>query len=120
MSRFLVFMGNRLGHFIKDRREALGFSQRALARKAKISHTAINKLEAGETTPTTETIEALSTALGLPLSDLLDQLQGKALKTDQDPILSMLFSEIKQLSPPKRKLIQEMVQLLLRHEKDLI
>jgi len=112
-------MSNKLGEFIKQRRQTLGLSQRALAKKAKVSHTAINRLEAAEVTPETETIEAIATALGVRVSDLLSLLQGKSIQEDKDPLLSMLFSEIERLSPPKKKMVLDLISVLLKHEDAL-
>ena len=45
------------------RREALGLSQRELAKRAGISHTVISRIEGGEHSPSPKTLERLAEAL---------------------------------------------------------
>ncbi len=60
----------RLGAFVKERREALGISQRELARRAHVAD--VVRLEQGLlTSPRTGTLEAIAEALGLTLSELV-------------------------------------------------
>ncbi len=105
-------MGNRLGEFVKERRKALGLSQRKLADKAKISHSVINKIENGDNiVPRTQTLEALSFVLGVSVTKLMDELQGKPAKASGDPLLTI----IEKLSPKKRKLLLDIAELLLEY-----
>ena len=60
----------RLGEFIRERRENLGISRRELARRAEIAD--VGRLEQGLiASPRTDTLQAIGTALGLSLSELV-------------------------------------------------
>jgi transcriptional regulator with XRE-family HTH domain len=52
-------------------REAKGLSLRALAEKAGVAFTAINRMELGKTTPRLETLERLAKALRVGIKDLI-------------------------------------------------
>jgi transcriptional regulator with XRE-family HTH domain len=56
---------------IKRAREAVGFSQRALAKKARISTMTVFRLEHGKHAPTTTTLARIARALKRPVKDLL-------------------------------------------------
>lgn len=63
---------NSLGEMIKDRRLSKGWSKRALAEKAGISHSEVHRIETGErTNPSVPVLNALAEALGIPKDDLL-------------------------------------------------
>ena len=60
----------RLGAFIRDRREELGISRRELARRANIAD--VSRLEQGRVVnPRRDTLQALAEALNLTLSELV-------------------------------------------------
>jgi DNA-binding XRE family transcriptional regulator len=48
---------------VASRREALGLSQRELAKRAGISHTVISRIESGQHAPSAKTVERLADAL---------------------------------------------------------
>jgi DNA-binding XRE family transcriptional regulator len=48
---------------VASRREALGLSQRELAKRAGISHTVVSRIESGEHSPSPRTLERLANAL---------------------------------------------------------
>ncbi|PKM78123.1 MAG: XRE family transcriptional regulator [Firmicutes bacterium HGW-Firmicutes-15] len=57
---------------IKRYRELKGWSQSCLARKSGVSQTYISELEAGKWTPNLSILRKLASALGVPVSALLD------------------------------------------------
>lgn len=60
----------RLGQFIRGRREELGISQRELARRASVAD--VSRLELGlVVNPRRDTLQALAEALNLTLSELV-------------------------------------------------
>lgn len=62
--------GHALGEYIRERREALGMSQRELSRQANIA--GVRKIESGMTThPRTDTLEAIARVLGVTITDLV-------------------------------------------------
>lgn len=62
---------SRFGRRLQQLRESAGLSQMALAQAAELNRVFIGKIERGETSPTIDTIEKLSMALGLPPQGLL-------------------------------------------------
>ena len=52
-----------IAKLVASRREALGLSQRELAKRAGISHTVISRIEGGEHSPSPKTLERLADAL---------------------------------------------------------
>jgi len=105
-------MRNKLGEFVQAKRKELRLSQRALSEKAQVSRTALTKLEAGDVIPETQTLEKLATAMGMPLSKLLDMVQGRATKEGKDNIVAI----IEQLPSGKRKLVEEFILLIKNYD----
>ncbi|MGH2978697.1 MAG: helix-turn-helix domain-containing protein [Solirubrobacterales bacterium] len=58
-----VNLGPGIAKLVAARREALGLSQRELAKRAGISHTVISRIEGGEHSPSPKTLERLAEAL---------------------------------------------------------
>jgi transcriptional regulator with XRE-family HTH domain len=52
-----------LATLVASRREALGLSQRELARRAGISHTVVSRIESEQHAPSAKTVERLADAL---------------------------------------------------------
>lgn len=63
-----------LGKRIRNYRTAMGLSQEKLAELSGCHHTYIGQIERGEKNATVESIEKISTALGIPLSKLFEML----------------------------------------------
>jgi|SRR5580658_2062411 HTH-type transcriptional regulator/antitoxin HipB len=57
-----------LAEAIRARREELGWSQRQLAERARMTQPGVARFEAGGTTPTLPLLERLASALGLTLT----------------------------------------------------
>jgi transcriptional regulator with XRE-family HTH domain len=53
------------GSLIREQREQLGLSQRALARRAGLTQAAVSRVERGQSSPNWETVRALLLAMGL-------------------------------------------------------
>lgn len=86
---------NTIGEFIKDRRLSKGWSKRALAEKAGISHSEVHRIETGErVNPSVPVLNALAEALGVPKDDIL-RLAGY--KSDQGdiPMIERVFPDLK-------------------------
>ena len=61
-----------LAEFIKERREAKGFSKRKLAHIAAISHTEVHRIENGERNqPSLKVLSKLANALEVSYEDML-------------------------------------------------
>jgi transcriptional regulator with XRE-family HTH domain len=62
----------KMGAHIRTLREYQGISQEQLAADAEIPYSTVNEIEAGKTNPTVASLMALSEALEVSLSDMLD------------------------------------------------
>jgi transcriptional regulator with XRE-family HTH domain len=65
-------IARRVGQAIKERREGLSLTLRALASKSGISASMISDIERGAKSPTISTLSVLAAALGVPTSTLVD------------------------------------------------
>ncbi|MER7760147.1 XRE family transcriptional regulator [Streptomyces sp. NPDC097619] len=68
----------RVGARVRELREADGISLSELARRSGIGKGTLSELEGGRRNPTLETLYALTTALGVPLSTALTGLTAPA------------------------------------------
>jgi len=57
---------------LKRLRKAAGMTQEQLARRAKLSHGYVQRLEMGRHDPPVSTLRALARALGVPVTRLLE------------------------------------------------
>lgn len=64
-----VAFGKEIGSYLRKIRESKGISQEELSLKAGYYRTYVNKIEAGNYSPSLHTIWRLSHALGMPLRD---------------------------------------------------
>ena len=71
-------ISRRTGHAVKQRREALGLSLRALAGRSGISSSMISDIERGAKSPTVVTVVRLAEALGVGAASLVDGGPGAA------------------------------------------
>jgi transcriptional regulator with XRE-family HTH domain len=60
-----------LGERIRKAREALGLSQREVAKRAGISHVQWARVESDENSPTVDTLKKIASALECDVKDLL-------------------------------------------------
>ncbi|MBQ8907285.1 MAG: helix-turn-helix domain-containing protein [Clostridia bacterium] len=67
-------LAKAVGQRIRNYRTARGWSQEKLAELSGCHHTYVGQLERGEKNATIESIERISTALGVPLSTLFEKL----------------------------------------------
>ena len=108
-------MTSALGKYVSEQRKALNLSQNGLAKKAKLSVSAVNRLEAGETVPETKTLKALAKALNVSLNSLLERLQDRPTSSSSDDSLSEL---IQQLSERDKDLVEQCVRVFLEYKKE--
>lgn len=69
-------IGASVGAQVKRRREQRGLTASELARRADLSKGSLSRIESGKGNPTIGSLEAISFALRLPLSDLLTGDRG--------------------------------------------
>jgi len=60
-----------IGRNIQSRRRELNLSQRALARRVRVSVSAVYRWESGRSMPRRDHLEALTRELGISLADLI-------------------------------------------------
>lgn len=65
------------GQVLREARQHKGWSQQTLAYESEVDRAFISLLESGRKQPSLTTIWALATALGTPVSVLLQQVEGK-------------------------------------------
>ena len=86
---------NAIGDMIKNRRLSKGWSKRALAEKAGISHSEVHRIENGEReNPSVPILNALADALGVPKDDLL-RIAGYKSDDGDIPMIERVFPDLK-------------------------
>ncbi|MFF4410179.1 helix-turn-helix domain-containing protein [Streptomyces sp. NPDC001404] len=85
----------QVGRRLRELREARGLSLSELARRSKIGKGTLSELEGGRRNPTLETLYALTTVLGVPLSAALHQTSLRAEISGHavDAVLTERFEE---------------------------
>jgi transcriptional regulator with XRE-family HTH domain len=107
-------MQETLGEYIERKRKALGLSQRALAKKAKISHNTLHRIELDVGKPSSATLDKLADALGVPMSQLTNVMQGRVShKEKEHPIIHKLD----QLPLKIQQVAEKMIDVLLEEFK---
>jgi transcriptional regulator with XRE-family HTH domain len=78
---------NKLGEFLKTRREALGLTQRALAQKLGVEASHVAFIESGRRKPSLKLVARLADTLGLDRQEVLvlAHPEAKALLTTNQP-----------------------------------
>jgi transcriptional regulator with XRE-family HTH domain len=78
---------NKLGEFLKTRREALGLTQRALAQKLGVEASHVAFIESGRRKPSLKLVARIADTLGLDRQELLvlAHPEAKALLTSAEP-----------------------------------
>ena len=109
-----------LGEFIKERREAKGWSKRRLATEADISHTEVHRIEIGERqNPSAPVLSSLADALGVPQEEML-RIAGYIDDDENVPLIARVFPDLK--TEKQQETVQKIVDGLARNsdleEKD--
>lgn len=103
---------NAIGNLIKDRRLSKGWSKRALAEKAGISHSEVHRIESGErVNPSVPVLNALAEALGMPKDDLL-RLAGYKSDEGDMPMIQRVFPDLK--TEKQQTTAQKIIDILVR------
>lgn len=69
-------IAKRMGRRVRQLRLAGGFTQAELAERSGMATQAVSRIERGERSPTLETLDKLSAALGVTLGELADVAQS--------------------------------------------
>ena len=86
---------NPVGKIVKEKREKIGISQNALAKKAGISQASLNALEARTNNPSVETVFLLAAALDCTVSELLGEAnEEKNFLTEKQKYLLEIYAQL--------------------------
>jgi transcriptional regulator with XRE-family HTH domain len=66
-------LGQRLGRNVSKMRKEAGLTQEELASRIEVEPETVSRMERGATVPSLSTLEMISVALGIRLSDLLEE-----------------------------------------------
>jgi transcriptional regulator with XRE-family HTH domain len=94
-----------IGARLRILRTQYGISERALASKAGLVSSQINKIEHNVTKPSIDSLERICSALDLTLSDFFAQ-------PDLSPVVTELINIVKKLPPEKVKPLIEIAKQL--------
>ncbi|MFI5658666.1 helix-turn-helix domain-containing protein [Streptomyces sp. NPDC051684] len=84
-------LGDEVGRRLKRLRAGSGLSLSELARRSGVGKGTLSELETGRRNPTLETLYALTTALGRPLSAVLDDPPGAAAGVSGSAVTAVLI-----------------------------
>lgn len=101
-----------LGQRIRNYRTAKGLSQEKLAELSGCHHTYIGQLERGEKNATVESIEKISSALGISLSTLFEKLGSQGEEARSIPLECYEF-----LSAKTKEEQEHIYRILLEMDK---
>jgi len=92
-----------LGRLLRDKREAMGLTLRAVAEKADVQNTSVMRIEQGQfAKPKPELLARLADTLDLSLAELYD-LAGYTVATDLPSMPAYLRAKYHDLPAPARK-----------------
>lgn len=103
-----------LGSFVKERRLAKEMSKRALAIKAKISHTEVHRIENGERqNPSVPVLNALADALAVPREEML-RIAGYIDEDNENvSLIEKVFPDLK--TPKQQDAVRKIVDGIARN-----
>jgi transcriptional regulator with XRE-family HTH domain len=76
----MTIMWNRIGEALRQRRIRRGLTRAALANKVDVSPAMITYLEQGERRPSIELLDALASALGCRVADLIPETKPRRVR----------------------------------------
>ncbi|MDN5332140.1 MAG: hypothetical protein PWP45_1365 [Tepidanaerobacteraceae bacterium] len=96
-----------IGKRLKEIRVRKNIKSSDLARKAGITNVYLSYIEAGEKTPTIETLKKICDALGITLAEFFSEEDEQI-----PPEISSLMKEVKNLTPEQAELLARFIQTL--------
>lgn len=105
-----------IGQRIRNHRTHLGYSQEKLAEIAACHPTYIGQVERGEKNVTIESIEKITTALGIPLSQLFEKIGDESNTKSDYPLMCYEFVSSKEIK--EQELIYKIL-MQIDHYKNL-
>ncbi|WP_275579798.1 helix-turn-helix domain-containing protein [Bacillus velezensis] len=101
-------MNNTIGSTVKKLREERGMTQRDVSEMMGIDHSYLSKIERGVQNPSLNTIRRLSEFFGVEIS-----LSSNVILDDDD----LIAEKIKLLDDDSKKIIENLVDLLIQKNK---
>jgi putative transcriptional regulator len=87
-----------MGQFIGRKREQLGMSQGALAKKVGISRPYLSQIESGHRAPSDEVVQRILVMLGSPMQEFAAEVASTLLTADQLNALNALFAPVEDMA----------------------
>jgi transcriptional regulator with XRE-family HTH domain len=107
-------LAKQLGRRVYLFRKQNGFTQAALAEKAKISNEFMSGIERGSKLPSLPTLQRLAAALRVNLRDLFNFDQGSFRRVEPYTRTTLeLASSLDKTSPEQRRLISKIIKLII-------
>ncbi len=100
-----------LGNTIRQYRTSLDMSQEMLAERSELTSTYIGKLERGTTNPTVATLYKITTALGITLTQLFEEISDPE-QSEEAPELYRFNQYLKNLPPERIATIHSFIEQL--------
>lgn len=110
---------------IKEEMQKKGFSQNRLAKAAQMSQSGLSSILNGNVSPKENTLRAIAEALNVPLSELMEDIQGQIYDEEQedeamtirerlrrDPSYRLLFNAANKASPEHLRAAAAMLKAL--------
>ena len=99
-------IGQRIGCILRER----GISQNKLAKMAGLSQSGMSSILSGASRPREDTLQAIAKALGIPISELMDEPTTKKEPAIPDKLDEALIDLLVSLSPEEVQRVQDFVE----------
>jgi len=118
MTGELNFGYDGLAELLTRQLDRRGWSQRELARRARMSHTTVSKVLSGRLAPSYEFCRAVAGVLGLPRESVLRWagLLPALADDDDEAALRELMALLRELSPAGRDAAQRYIRFLAQND----
>ena len=104
------------GSHLRSLREAVGISQRELARQLKVHHSNVGFWERTGTAPRSNLLPALAKILGVPVESILSDSEESPKKKVPSSRLGKAFDSVSKLPRHKQQQIVKVVEALVSQE----
>lgn len=111
-------ISRKIGKNIRALRKTSGLSQEQLALRADINASYMGQVERGEKNPTIDVLSKISSALGMPLEQIIRIDTQPKLQDKDNPISDKIAHQLNGLSLKEQEAVYRLVKQLV-HFKDL-
>jgi transcriptional regulator with XRE-family HTH domain len=106
-------LGQRIGERIRQVREAAGITQSRLAVAVEKTAVSISNIERGQVLPGLVTLEAIATALGTSLRELIPRASQSADDDETSQSAQDIKDQVARLGKSDRKILTRLIRLML-------